>query len=303
MLYLLYGKDSFRVGQKLNELLSFFRSKAKGVQVLDVDEENFNQAEIEGAIKSRTLFERRHIIVCRRFMKRKDSSDFVSRNLKNFSLSENVFLLLEEDLDDEALALFKKDAGKIQCFNPLSGIELRKWVDEDARKRNFNISQEERNSIIFQCGPDLARTSQEIEKLSLSPFRSEKDNRQIKGALEDNFNIFQICDAFASKNKTKVWILFQQALLRGVSAEEIFWKLWWQVKNLLLVEGLLKLNVKNLQKESGLHPFVVKKTLSALRNFTGKELSDSSLELVKLYHNARKGEADFGIGMEKFLIK
>ncbi len=303
MLYLLYGKDTFRAGRKLRELLSFFRSKAKELEVLDIDEENFDSAEIGRSIKSRTLFAKRYIIVCRHLMKRKDSSDFVLRNLKRLSLSENIFLFYEEDIEDEELNLFKKEAGKIQCFNPLKDIELRKWIGGEAKKCNLDISQEEIRSVIFQCGPDLARVSQEIEKLSLRSSGGKMDDEQIRGELKDNFNIFQICDAFATKNKKKAWTLLQQALLRGVTPEEIFWKLWWQTKNLLLVKGLLESNVKNIPKESGLHPFVVKKTLSALQNFTEEELRLYSLFFVRLYHTARLGRADFEIGVEKVLIE
>lgn len=302
MLYLLHGKDSFRAGRKLNELLSFFRLKAKEVEVLDVDEENFDPTEIERAIKSRTLFEKRHITVCRRLMKKKDASDFILLNLRNFSLSENIFLFYEEELSDETLALFKEEAGKTQCFNPLSGMELRKWINGEAKKRDFNIAGEELNNIILRCGPDLARASQEVEKLSLRSFAGGDGKEQIKGAPEGGFNIFQICDAFAAKNKKKVWTLFQRALLRGVAPEEVFWKLWWQVKNLLLVKRLSESNVKNLQKESGLHSFVLKKTLSALRNFTEEDLQSYSLSLVRLYHGARVGRADFEIGVEKLLL-
>ncbi len=303
MLYLLHGKDTFRAGRKLNELLSFFRSKARELEVLNIDEENFDSAEMGKAVRSRTLFAKRYIVVCRHLMKRKDSRDFVLCNLKRFSLSENIFLFCEEDIEDKELGLFKKEAGKIQRFDPLKGIELRKWISGEAKKRNFDISEEETRSVIFQCGSDLARISQEIEKLSLCSLGRKMDGGQIKGPLKGDFNVFQVCDAFAEKNKKRAWMLFRQALLRGVTPEEIFWKLWWQTKTLLLVKGLLKSSAKNVPKESGLHPFAVKKALSALRNFTEEELRSLSLFFVGLYHAARLGEVDFEIGVEKILIK
>ncbi len=163
---------------------------------------------------------------------------------------------------------------------------------------NVEKFAESRNLFIF--------FEEEIERDIIKLFEKHAEKIQEfksrEAEKEEKYNPFPICDAFSSKNKTKVWILFQQALLRGVSAEEIFWKIWWQLKNLLTVKKLSESGAKNIQKESGLHPFVVKKTLSALRNFTDDELRETSANLVKLYHNARNGNTDFSIGLEKLLI-
>ncbi len=60
---------------------------------------------------------------------------------------------------------------------------------------------------------------------------------------------------------------------------------------------------KKITEMTGLHPYVVKKTASASRFFTEEELSRYSAELINLYHDSRRGLADFDAGLEKFLIK
>ena len=89
----------------------------------------------------------------------------------------------------------------------------------------------------------------------------------------------------------------------GVSSEEVFWKVWWQMKNLILVKKLHQAGVQNIEKKSGLHPFVVKKTLNSAKNFTETELHEISFDLVRLYHESRRGLQDFPIGLEKILLK
>jgi hypothetical protein len=98
----------------------------------------------------------------------------------------------------------------------------------------------------------------------------------------------------AEKNKSRAWVLFQKALLSGVPAEEIFYKIVWQIKALLLI--------KKYPKETGLHPFVVQKNLANIKNFTEQELINYSFDLVKIYHNVRRGLEEFPLGLEKFLI-
>ena len=38
----------------------------------------------------------------------------------------------------------------------------------------------------------------------------------------NEFNIFSLTDAVGARNKKEAWVLYQKALLAGVSAEEIF---------------------------------------------------------------------------------
>lgn len=199
-------------------------------------------SELEELLKSRTLFEKKYVVVCDRTLGIPEAKKFVSDNVEKFASSPCVFIFFEESVEEEVLELFHKRAEKITEFN----------------------------------------------------LKPEKP--------EERRNLFPLCDAFAERNKIAAWTLFQQLILAGATAEEIFWKLWWQVKNLLLVKLLSEAGEKNLLKESGLHSFVIKKTLFALKNFTDKDLFDYSSKLIGLYHGAKNGNAEFEIGVEKFLL-
>lgn len=140
---------------------------------------------------------------------------------------------------------------------------------------------------------------EEIEEKLLDLFKKYSEKVQefkLKKVRENqkDYKPFAICDAVAEKNKNRAWVLFQKALLSGVPAEEVFYKIVWQIKALLLI--------KKYPKETGLHPFVVQKNLANVKNFTEKELTDYSFELLKIYHNVRKGLEEFPLGLEKFLI-
>ena len=87
------------------------------------------------------------------------------------------------------------------------------------------------SDIIKKCGSDLWRASREIEKYSLGGLTAKQE-------ADTPYNPFAICDAFAEKNKAKAWTIYQQALRRGIPAEEVFFKILWQIKNLLLVKNL-----------------------------------------------------------------
>lgn len=287
MLYLLFGKDTYRSRQKLNELLDFFRSKTKDFGIFRISGENFNAEEFESFLKSKNLFNERSIIVCIDIVENKSASNFILNNLERCADSENIFLFLEKEVGNDILALFKKSAEKIQKFDLLSGAKLKKWIQEEAGKRKIKLSLDTQDKITEKYSSDLWRVSSEIDISALGG--------EIKRAeTKEQYNPFQICDAFAYKDRKTAWILFQKALFNGITAEEVFWKIWWQIKTLILV--------KNQPHGLNLHPFVIKKTLRNINNFTKEELNNLSWQLVSLYHKTRKGQAEFEIGLEKFIL-
>lgn len=296
MLYLLYGKDSFRKQEKLKELILFFQGRMSGLGIFRVSGESFDPLGFDELIKSQMLFEKKHVVICENTLENPQAQFFFEKNAERISISHHIFIFKEEDLDSRFLELFKKHGQKVQEFKPLTGAGLKKWVAAKAGKIPLDFQEE----IIKICGPDLWCVSKEIEKYELSqgPSFPVYQGR----SFEKKYNPFAICDAVAEKNNIRAWVLFQQALIDGIDAEEIFWKIWWQIKSLLLVKKLFNVRGISLEKETGLHPYVVKKNLSAIHNFSEKELQNYSFHLVKLYHDARRGLEEFPIGLEKFLI-
>lgn len=289
MFYLLHGQDTYRSKEKLNELIEFFRAKVSGFGVFNIDNESFTESEFEELIRAKNLFNKKYVIICDRIFENKYAADFVIGKLERCASSENIFIFWEEILDEKMSESVKKNAAKTQEFNNLTGVKLRAWFN------NKKISSQAAEKIISQCGSDLWCAAKEIEKYQLG-------GEVGAGLARGEYNPFAICDAFAAKDKAKAWILLQKAILSGVPAEDVFFKVLWQIKNLLLIKKLVDAKIKNLEKETGLHPFVIKKALRAASDFSEKELINYSREMVKIYHEERRGLCELLIGLEKFIL-
>ena len=157
---------------------------------------------------------------------------------------------------------------RFRNVNRLMVLSLRDWFA--VKKIPANIA----GDIIKKCGSDLWSASKEIEKYQLGGEVAKQ-----YGAPE--YNPFAICDAFAEKNKAKMWIIYQQALRQGIPAEEVFFKILWQIKNLLLVKKLINAGVDNAIKETGLHAFVASKAIKSAQKFSEEELENYSYEMLK----------------------
>lgn len=299
MLYLFFGEDTYRSRQKLREFLDCFsHGQNRPFFCPRFSPETFEKGTFEELIKGSSLFGGNYIVVCESFFGEKDIGDFIIERLSFFSRSSNVFLFWEENLDSETIKAFKKHSEKIEEFNFLSFGELKNWLTSEAKKRGVVLSLVSEEDLIGRCGKNLWLLSAELEKHALS---SRADLR--KRVKTEKVDIFHITDAVSLKDKSRAWFLFQKALLAGSDVEEIFWKIVWQIKNILIIRRLLPLGEKKIAEKSNLHPFVVKKTFAASRNFKEEELSRYSQELIALYHNSRRGLTDFETGIEKFLIK
>ncbi len=112
-----------------------------------------------------------------------------------------------------------------------------------------------------------------------------------------DFNIFSLTDAFGSRDKKSLWVLYQKALQHDSAPEEIHGILFWQLKSMLVSFE------SSSAKEAGLAPFVFMKAKSFLKNFSPDELKNLSKKLVALYSDARRGAVEFEIGLEKFILE
>lgn len=133
-----------------------------------------------------------------------------------------------------------------------------------------------------------------VKKIKKVDGKLEEHNLALKSAAPP-FNIFAINDALIARDRKHLWLVYQQALKAGLSTEEIFWKLAWQIKTMLIV-GKQRGEIKTLK------PFVLGKAKRGLTKFKIEELEDLSGELVNLWHEARRGVVDFDLGLERLIL-
>jgi hypothetical protein len=125
----------------------------------------------------------------------------------------------------------------------------------------------------------------------------DEEERILYDKKGKEFNIFALTDAIVSRKKKDSWVIYQKALAAGLVAEEIFWKVVWAVKTLMLAK-----NTKSA-KDADMKDYPYMKAKSALKNWKDGELEKLSESLVIGYHNARRGEGEIDTLIEKTLLK
>lgn len=119
----------------------------------------------------------------------------------------------------------------------------------------------------------------------------------ISPQARSDFNIFALTDAIGARKKRDAWVLYQKALAAGMVPEEVFYKLVWQVKTMLVAK-----RTKSAE-EADMKAFPYNKARGFLRNFKEGELEKFSEDLVLGYHDARKGVGEIETLVEKMLLR
>lgn len=89
------------------------------------------------------------------------------------------------------------------------------------------------------------------------------------------FNVFSLTDAFANRDKINAWILYNQGVEKGIEPEVISGVLFWKIKTMIL---------------------------NGSRLFSKDELKNQSSRIVSIYHKAHRGECDFSLSLEHFIL-
>jgi len=118
-----------------------------------------------------------------------------------------------------------------------------------------------------------------------------------KEKLTLRFNQFALADALGERDRKRAWIFLQEALARGQAAEDIFWKLFWKVKMMLLAE-----TAKD-QTVLGLKSFVLQQANRHRRNFSLEELKKLSSRLVAAWHDRFRGLTDLELDIERLILE
>lgn len=128
MIYLIQGSDSIRTRHKYDALIDSLLMRKLDSVAWKIDSENFNEEKFRELIVSQDLFVNKYIVGCDHLVGDKNSQDFILSNLEQIKGSANIFIILEDALEEKILKQVKKFAEKDLSYDKKIGEE-----------RKFNI--------------------------------------------------------------------------------------------------------------------------------------------------------------------
>ena len=308
MIILLYGSDSLRAQQKLNEIIEQYKKTNKvglSLKFFDLKDQEFEK--IKGELQSVSMFKEKKLLVLKNAFSNNDFKEKFLKEAENIENTEDVIVFYEdkEIKSEEALLKFLKNKAKIQEFPLLVGLKLKNWITEEFKKNGMRISGQVLDVFIFYIGNNVWQLSNEIKKVSIY----KKGTKNLEISLEDikklikpqiETDIFKTIDAVAARQKKEALKLIHKQLDEGEEPSKIFSMINYQFRNLLSIKSLIENNKPYavILKNSGLHPFVVEKSYQQARNFTLQELKKIYQKIFQVDWEIKTGKIDPEIALD-----
>jgi len=302
MIIFLYGPDTYRSRQKLNEIVEHYKEIHKSgldLKLLDLKEKDFQDFKNEAQIAS--MFSEKKLLVLKNAFENFDFKEKISAEIEKFAKSEEVILFYEEEIKKDKFFQTLKKFSEYQEFQLLDGERLKNWVKKEFRKYQAKIDSAVLEKLIEFVGNDLWQMANEIKKLvayktghnqittvtKLCP-EIEREDVELLVKSKIEIDIFKTIDAIAAKDKKRAIKLLKAHLEKGDSPLYLLSMINFQFRNLLIIKDLIE---KNLSPYSftNLHPYVIKKSISLLGKF-------SFSELKKIYQKIFEVDLDIKTG-------
>jgi DNA polymerase-3 subunit delta len=313
MIIFLYGPDTFRSGQKLNEIIERYKEIHKsGLSLKFFDFEKDSFEDFLDALKSSSMFKEKKLLILKNlFSNQKAENDFFKK-LKEISKSKEIILIYEKEIDEKSsLTKELKKEAKFQKFELLEGIILKNWVKKEFQKYQAKISNEAVEMLINYVGSDLWQMENEIKKLVNFCDKREIKTKDIELLVKPKIetDIFKTIDAIAAKNKKRALSLIKEHLEEGDSPFYLLAMINFQFRNLLIVKShelgheLYANNIRMMSGRMKIHPYVIRKAIQQARRFSLGELKKIYQKIFEADLNIKTGKIDPETALDLLITK
>jgi DNA polymerase-3 subunit delta len=302
MLFFFYGEDDYRSREKLVQM------KEKFIQ--DVDSSGCNIVTLDEKITVESFareFAQGGFLASKKLI--------VIKNLLQQNISKALFEVVVEYIDkdqgdqDDNMVVFYEDNLPHSSKKALSGDRLKLWkklsafkysiefkrlpdfklvayLQSEFQKYDKLINSKLANLIISMVGNDLWLLNNEVIKLSHYNQDKEITEESIKELVSSslNDNIFLLTEKMADKDNLGATKLLQDQLTLGVNSQYLLSMIIRQYRILLQMKAALDegMNQGDLARYLSLHPFVVKKSMGAVKKHSILELKEIYDKLLNL---------------------
>lgn len=312
MIFLIHGQETFLSHQNLSDIKKRFLEKNPDGYNLSVFSDPFaySISDIKNSLKSISLFSAKiKLLIIQDFFQSKSPAekemliDFLSARGSKGSKIEHIIIFETKNISDDHLYNKLKETSNEKVCEPLSSIQLQKWLASKFIKENIAISLENARIFLGIIGRDLRRIDGEAEKIiswlknkDIAEFSSE----HICLLEEQQFetNIFKTIESAVKKNVSDALRLLINHLESG---EKELYLLAMYARQFRI---MLKINtagnlvpINDLAKKLKMHPFALKKSAALAQYFTLDELKKHYGEIVCIEESIKKGAN----GREKLL--
>lgn len=296
MIIFLYGPDSYRSHQKLQQITKRYVDTSLGdTNLAQLEGRELTALELKRQIQTLPFLANSRLVVVRNLLSegKKEVMEGTIELLEAVPKS-TVLLFYEGSQPDKRLKLFTalNKPKQAQEFALLEAAALTDHIIAEAENRGLKLSAQLANQLAQYAGSDLWRVTNELEKLSLyAQATQQKPTAEIIDQLVNDASvpkIFDLTDALGKRQSDQALKILNKTDEEGSFG--LLAMIASHFRNLLLIADGQRRNEPRdrLAKTLGLHSFVFDKAYQQAQGYSYEELTDCYRYLFQLDLGAKQ---------------
>ncbi len=284
MIIFVYGDSNHLIRRKIQELKKGFSSKFDPSN-LNFDDFVYSESEagtILQVCSTPPFLGTKRMVIVRDLLSTSNAKPFSQEwveYLQNKAES-TIVVLVERKKSAQIekhkifLALKDIDAAFTYPLDSISGIKLTEWVAHIVNDQGLVLSPIQLRQLIERSSHDMMTILLEIRKLAAfsntEHITQEEFDHLLSPQVSDH--IFELIDMIQAGNTKKALILLEKQRRFGTANMQLLAMLIRQIRILKKVKLYQEIQGTQMAKDLALHPFVVKKAVSAANKMRMQEL-------------------------------
>lgn len=316
--YFLYGGEDYFIQDLKQELIEKVTNNDEdSLSIYDLEEMPIGEA-ISDA-ETYPFFSERKLVIAENpvFLKTKPDKLSFEHNLaslENYLTSPVEYSILViiapyEKVDErkKITKLLKKHATVANC-EPLKGNNMRSWLDNMANQFQVTISNEAYEIMESELSTNLHQLRSELEKLAMYVGPNGEVTKEIAEDLVSHTTTsssLRLVDAIIEKNLQKAIRIFKDLVKMREEPIALLGLIAFQFRSILRVKLLKKQGYSQfeMQKQLGVHPYVVKIAMKRERQFSVDKLERIMIQLARTDAAMKQGKMEKELAFEMLLYE
>jgi len=309
MLILVYGTDTYRMRRSVRDTVATYRGSGGSDMVFEAD------CAADGAdemllrpLKYPSFFDDTKVIVA------ENAACAVMKDiLADFdlpSMSDIVFIAVQDtslkSCDKKVLTALQKRADIAEAFPVLTGPQRAAWATEYCRRLGVGIEPAALTALMARTGDDTRRLANELDKLAAYAGTGVIDRAAVDllTASREERDVWELANALSAHDKRAAVLALWRKSQEGVAEPLLIGSVAAGIRSLLMIKDLRSRShaPASIAKLTGLHPYVVSKSLRGADAADAERLTAAHLSLAALDRASKDGRADALDGLFATLV-
>ena len=317
MIYLIHGEDDFVSSEKLRFFKTGSIKKYGDFNITEFNKENIDLQRFSSDVRSLPFLGEKRVVILENILselKKDERKKLIETALVPNDQTVVIFFenhdLLNKKTKTKDIEEFisKIDRKNIFYYNNMDVAQLNRWVADKLKSLGFTIEPRAINGLVALVGNNSRQLDNEIKKLTSYKHKERSiNNEDVVKLVRANVDtgIFSLTDALAKKD-TKT----AQKILKNIidSGEEIYGVLSmiaFQFRNLIYIKiaEAERVPTQVLLSETKMNPYVHKKTVPQVRNFTLERLREIFHLIFETDLAIKTGEKEPELALDLLIVK